>query len=660
MSVDTSAHTQDQGLWSGLYSDGLRLGVWTKYDKRTPQIFKEQGFAWLAEKRIWVGLRKWADDLIAALALLDPASFPREIGDAMLKKADQRREPFWSAAVRPALQTRGENKWFFMPPFDPATNRAMKKYNASWNSEEQCWMLTGVADDIFAYLDSIAIPVRNLTTVPADLPLRRQPGAWSPYLMHVSPEDEEASGVKRLHVGGVVQVPGAEKKGEEKEPDNPLYKPLELLPVGDDVIEDIAVRFSLLPHQNEGVRHFLQRTSALNADDMGLGKTRQTIAAASYLPGGKVIVCPASLKDNWSREIQMVLLDTEPFIFESALPETQPDWCIVNYERLDDFLTAMEKLDWHFSVMAVDEAHYLKEPTAQRTENAFALAEHADRKWLLTATPMLNTPMESWTLLRLSGHPAGDIQAREFSKAFTKTRGDRQGLGGRISEWMIRRMKDDVLTLAGKYRQEPVITISEVDRVSYDAFMDDDELMVLQKINLARQWLERVKREPILEMLGDLQPDAKAIIFCNFEKSVQWFMKQLPEGSAVRLTGKETRKQRDAAVQKFQNDPNCRWFVGNIKAAGVGLNLTAATYVFFVSRPWTPADQTQAEDRAYRIGQDRRVEIYIPIVADSIDEQIRSLLIDKQKVTEDVLVGALETKAAQAASEDAMVEEVFS
>ncbi|WP_198926497.1 helicase-related protein, partial [Acidithiobacillus thiooxidans] len=95
-------------------------------------------------------------------------------------------------------------------------------------------------------------------------------------------------------------------------------------------------------------------------------------------------------------------------------------------------------------------------------------------------------------------------------------------------------------------------------------------------------------------------------------------------------------------------------------AAGVGLNLTAATYVFFVSRPWTPADQTQAEDRAYRIGQDRRVEIYIPIVADSIDEQIRSLLIDKQKVTEDVLVGALETKAAQVASEDAMVEEVFS
>ncbi|MBU2834234.1 SWF/SNF helicase family protein, partial [Acidithiobacillus thiooxidans] len=87
---------------------------------------------------------------------------------------------------------------------------------------------------------------------------------------------------------------------------------------------------------------------------------------------------------------------------------------------------------------------------------------------------------------------------------------------------------------------------------------------------------------------------------------------------------------------------------------------TAATYVFFVSRPWTPADQTQAEDRAYRIGQDRRVEIYIPLVADSIDEQIKSLLVDKQKITEDVLVGALETKAAQADAENAMPEEVLS
>jgi Superfamily II DNA/RNA helicases, SNF2 family len=82
--------------------------------------------------------------------------------------------------------------------------------------------------------------------------------------------------------------------------------------------------------------------------------------------------------------------------------------------------------------------------------------------------------------------------------------------------------------------------------------------------------------------------------------------------------------------------------VANIKAAGVGLNLTAATYVFFVSRPWTPADQTQAEDRAYRIGQNRRVEIYIPTIPDTIDEQIKALIQNKAEITADVLVGALD------------------
>jgi hypothetical protein len=90
--------------------------------------------------------------------------------------------------------------------------------------------------------------------------------------------------------------------------------------------------------------------------------------------------------------------------------------------------------------------------------------------------------------------------------------------------------------------------------------------------------------------------------------------------------------------------------VFGIKAAGVGLNPTAATYVFFVSRPWTPADQTQAEDRAYRIGQNLLVEVYIPIVPDTIDEQIRALLLNKKKITDDVLIGALE--AEQRRSED--------
>ena len=657
--------TKSASLWRGMYSDGIRLGLWTGYDKFTTPASKEAikkgGFAWLAEKKIWCGPLNKARSTIEDLAHGWPHQHPIEQGMAILEKAMRQPEPFWAMAVRPKLDQKHENgPWIFSFPYDQTTITFLKRSGrAQWDAGAQAWVIEGRKKDVLALLDDAAIPERYIAVHGFGEPFQLTPaaGGWTPYLVGVDEDDVETERVK-LEVDGAEMPLESSMTAEEKAKlkamedakaareaaiQRAFYEPMALLPVDESVIEDLAVRCSLMPHQNDGVRHFLTRTCALNGDDMGLGKTRQTVSAASHLSGGKVIVCPASLKDNWSREIRMVIPDAEPFIFENAFPDTQPEWLIVNYERLAALLAALDaNHDWKFVVAAFDEAHYLKEPSAQRTQASFDLAARAERKWLLTATPMLNKPEETWTLLRLSGHPAGEVDLKTFSDHFTKSRNDRKGLGDRISEWMIRRLKDEVLTLEGKYRQEPLLSADDDDMAVYRDFMDDDTLIPLQKINLARQWLEQVKRGPILEMMNDLQPDAKAIIFCNFEVTVEWFMSQLPKGSAVRLTGKESRKKRDAAVTMFQTDPSYRWFVANIKAAGVGLNLTAATYVFFVSRPWTPADQTQAEDRAYRIDQNRRVEIYIPTIPDTIDEQIKALLASKQEITSDVLAGALE------------------
>jgi hypothetical protein len=657
--------TKSVSLWRGMYSDGIRLGLWTGYDKLTTpaskEVIKKGGFAWIGEKKIWCGPLSKARATIEDLAHGWPGQHPLERGMAILEKAMRQPEPFWAMAVRPKLDQKRENgPWIFSFPYDQTTIAIIKKSGrAKWDAALQAWAIDGEKDDVLALLETAAIPERYIAVHGFGEPFQLTPaaGGWTPYLVGVDEDDVETERVK-LQVEGAeiplesslsdeekakLKAMDAAKAAREEAIQRAFYEPMALLHVDESVIEDLAVRCSLMPHQNDGVRHFLTRTCALNGDDMGLGKTRQTISAASHLPGGKVIVCPASLKDNWSREIRMVIPDAEPFIFENILLADQPEWLIVNYERLGALLDDLDAdHDWKFIVAAFDEAHYLKEPSAQRTKASFDLAARAERKWLLTATPMLNKPEETWTLLRLSGHPAGDIDLKEFSGHFAKSRNDRKGLGDRISEWMIRRLKDEVLTLEGKYRQEPLLSADDDDMAVYRDFMDDDTLIPLQKINLARQWLEQVKRGPILEMLDDLQQDAKAIIFCNFEATVEWFMGRLPKGSAVRLTGKESRKKRDEAVTRFQNDPSCRWFVANIKAAGVGLNLTAATYVFFISRPWTPADQTQAEDRAYRIGQNRRVEIYIPTIPDTIDEQIKALLTSKQEITSDVLAGALE------------------
>ena len=672
----TMAGSSTSSLWRGMYSDGLRLGFWIQYDQdstpRSKEVIKNHDFGWMPEKKIWVGPLIKATATIEALAEGWPAQHPRELGLAILAKAMANEEPFWAMCVRPRLMETPDGQWSFSFPFDTTTVAFLKATRkAHWNAGTKGWDIHGNRAAALAVLEEVGVPDRYVIISARGEPdrLPQATGGWTPYLVGVDADDVETERVK-LQVGGAempLESNGDGPSGEELDAlekakaeraeliQRAFFAPMALLPVEDAVIDEIAARCSLMPHQNDGVRHFLTRTSALNGDDMGLGKTRQTVSAASHLPGGKVIVCPASLKDNWGREIRMVIPDAEIFIFENALPDMQPEWLIVNYERLG---ALMERLgadlsqgatpsqgathDWKFIVAAFDEAHYLKEPSAQRTQASFDLAKRAERKWLLTATPMLNKPEETWTLLRLSGHPAGDVDVKTFAGHFAKSRNDRKGLGDRISEWMIRRMKDDVLTMEGKFRQEPLLSASDQQMTEYHGFMDDDTLIPLQKINLGRQWLERVKREPILEMLGDLQQDAKAIIFCNFEATVEWFMDQLPAGSAVRLTGKESRQQRDRAVQKFQNDPECRWFVANIKAAGVGLNLTAATYVFFVSRPWTPADQTQAEDRAYRIGQNRRVEIYIPTIPDTIDEQIKALIQNKAEITADVLVGALD------------------
>ncbi|MBU2770123.1 DEAD/DEAH box helicase [Acidithiobacillus caldus] len=653
--------TSTAGLWRGMYSDGRRIGLWTTFHKDTnpfsKEVVKRYGFSWLADKKIWVGPLDNAKTLIRELSGRWPELYPLNAGSAILAKAKALIEPFWAMSVRPRLVER-DGIWHFSFPYDTTTISFLKKSRvASWDGQSSAWEFQDDLSlgDITDLLSAAAVPERYLTIVHSGEPIQmpKAVSGWTPYMVYVDRNDIETE-------RGDLQVSGAERaiesstapEDEEKQMQKQrraaliqqaFYQPLLLLPIEDETIENIVVRCSLMPHQNDGIRHFLARTSALNGDDMGLGKTRQTVAAAGHLAGAKVIACPASLKDNWSREIRMVYPDAVPFIFENVLPDEQPEWLIVNYERIPALLKQLVDTDrnWKFTVAAFDEAHYLKEPSALRTKASFDLAAKAERKWLLTATPMLNCPEETWTLLRLSGHPAGDLDLRTFSEHFSKSRNDRLGLGERISEWMIRRTKDEVLTLAGKYRQEPYVSVDSEQMERYTIWMEDNNLTALQKINFARQWLEEMKRGPILEMLNDLQPDAKAIIFCNFEKTVRWFMDAMPEGSAVRLTGKENRKQREAAVHRFQNDPECRWFIGNIKAAGVGLNLTAATYVFFVSRPWTPADQTQAEDRAYRIGQDRRVEIYIPTIPHTIDEDIRELLKSKGEITEDVLAGAL-------------------
>lgn len=398
-------------------------------------------------------------------------------------------------------------------------------------------------------------------------------------------------------------------------------------------IDDALSKHSLMDHQPAGIKHLLQRTSALLADDMGLGKTRQAVIAAAIRAGDRpvLVITLSTLIINWEREIQMVYPDAR-ISKQRFDPETQ--WAIVNYERLGDYVL----LAGHFEVMIIDEAHRLKEPTAGWTRHGFDIAAKIPNRYLLTGTPVLNRESELHTLLRLSGHPVGQLPLKAFCEQFAGSQDFRKNLREAISDWMLRRRKDVLPNLKGKQRQTLPVELTTEERKEYERLRLEDRPS-LARLGSLRQLLERVKIRVIMELLVELDVEDKVILFCEFKDTVTELNVRCSEAGhgCVTLIGSDTIVKRQKAIDAFQNDADIRIFIGTTAAAGTGNNLTAANYVMFLGLPWTPGLQDQAEDRAYRNGQLRMVVVKIPLVEETIDQALWQMLEDKRLITQELI-----------------------
>lgn len=417
-------------------------------------------------------------------------------------------------------------------------------------------------------------------------------------------------------------------------------------------LEGILSKFSLYrPYQVDGVIHMLSRTSALLADDMGLGKTRQAVVTGEILLsfGGNakmkgLVACPASLVLNWKKEIEMVAPQAKVSVFK-----WDPDarWIVTSYDQLISLVPYVS----HFKVIFTDEAHQLKDPAAVRTRTVFDVAATIPYRYILTGTPILNKEAEIHTLLRLAGHPLGQLAVKDFTTQFGGNKEFRRLLNERISEWMLRRMKEVVLTLPGKVRQLVYTSLPAEVMKKYDHIANDPNLTALVKIGKLRMMLERAKIEHvIMDMVGELSGTDKLIVFCEFKSNVNFVADLLEQAGiqVVTLTGDDSAKKRQAAVDAFQEDPDIGGFVGTTLAAGVGHTLTAANYVFFASLPWTSALKNQGEDRAYRNGQKRPVFIKIPLVDETIDIDLWQMLCFKHGIATDIVSAEGEDKAMEA------------
>ena len=461
--------------------------------------------------------------------------------------------------------------------------------------------------------------------------------------------------------------------------------------------EEIAE--DLYPHQIEGIAFLLGRRRALLADDMGLGKTRQSVLAMveAESEGPYLVICPASVKRNWAREIQLVLPTTEPIIVGPApLPSTYcRDWVIINYEILGKHLEELLTFDWKGVVF--DEAHYLKNHQSQRSRNAAKLVkaiQHEPIVHALTGTPMTNRPRDLFPILRLVNHPLGKSFlsfAKRYCEAYQGDFGlvadgasNLEELTVQLHGVMLRRTKDEVLDLPPKVRtwmdvelhpyaiqhfnrlvQEFIskfdtpeaidgspesFGLSSKHREELDNSIDTSDLgSGMGRITQVRRAIAFVKcRHTIKFVENALEQGEKVIIFTSFLNTMQRFQTHFKD-RAVYVSGEVPVHERQNRVDRFQNDDDIKLFIANMHIAGVGINLTAARQIVFNDLDWVPTNHWQAEDRAYRIGQTGTVNVTYMIATGTVDSFVKTVLETKAALMDSIVEGSILIPDAEAA-----------
>lgn len=608
--------------------DGRRVGLATPYGADVNELMRSLGASWAPHRRMWVsevsGMRPLLDGLQRAAIHLPAFSFDAA-RDVAVTAWQNPQSDYFTALLDVQLLPLAKGGHAVSAAFDPLVVRALKQLGGRFHKHAQAWevhrpphvilealkCVAGV-EETFVFVHDSQLLLEDLVTgAKSEVPIT-VPGAAPPQLDRpAAPQDPYGSGFLSA-----------------------LGTPLQRLQVDECALAHAAHECGLRDYQVPGVRHLLGLSSALLADDMGLGKTRQAVVAGRLAAGPDqvLVACPASLALNWEREIHAAYPNAKvALIGQHSMDEVRAaDWIVANYERLGGLV---REASLRLAVMLVDEAHYLKEHQAGRTRNAFLLAERVPRRFLLTGTPVLNREIEVHTLLRLSGHPLGRMPLTEFRREFAGDATKRAQLAERVSEWMLRRGKDVLKDLGEKLHQTRILQ-SPDNLAAYKKILADPALQTMPKLTKLRQHLEASKIDFLLDAVHGLPEGGKALIFCEYMDTVEQLKQALTAGGVrcVSLVGSDPPKKRMAAVDAFQLDASVQVFIGTTTAAGVGITLTAANYVFFASLPWTPALKRQAEDRAYRSGNTRDVFVITPLVAGTIDEQIHLLLEAKRDI----------------------------
>ncbi len=438
-------------------------------------------------------------------------------------------------------------------------------------------------------------------------------------------------------------------------------------------------------YQREGICFGLEHKRIIIGDEPGLGKTLQSIGivdTANAYPC--LVICPSSLKINWQREFEK-FTDKSALVLDNNVRTT---WgyllsmgvhqvAIVNYESLRKFFVwdirggkqfRLKDVVFNpqiqaFKSIIIDESHRVKDPSAQQTIFTKGLSVGKDWCILLSGTPVVNRPEDLIAQLSIMNR-LGEFGGRaKFIADYCTDPKDKTAepavplseLSRQLYDTcMIRREKAKVLPqLPDKTRVDLYIEISNDKEYNLAA---EDLAAYLQEYTECTDWeirrkmrMEALVRFMTLRSLATkgkiaqavdfirtfLDSGKKLIVFCSLHEIVDELQKVFPR--AVTVTGRDSSVNKQASVDAFQNNPNVQLIICSIKAAGVGLTLTAASDVAFIELAWTYADCCQCEDRAHRIGQKDNVTCYYLLGRGTIDHTIYRLIHRKKSIANEIM-----------------------
>lgn len=499
---------------------------------------------------------------------------------------------------------------------------------------------------------------------------------------HMRLRKHHVSLIQELQAGALAQVIMSRKLEKLQQFDNI-----------DDIPLPVGFKGELRPYQKAGYNwmNFLRdfNFGGCLADDMGLGKTIQTLAMLLHekergAVGANLLIMPTSLIYNWEKEAQKFAPSLKILTYTGINRIKEPAMFAEYDLVLTSYGTARVDVDiikqYHYNYIILDESQAIKNPGSQITKEVGKLT--AKSKLVLSGTPIENSTLDLWSQMNFVN--PGLLGTQSFFKKefmYTIEKGADESamkkLHAIIKPFILRRHKSQVATeLPAKVENIRYCTMTEEQEHLYEetksSFRNNileqiekngfskSQIMILQGLTKLRQLANHPKMidedyehssgklKEIIEMLDNtIQSDHKVLVFSQFVKHLSIIKAYLEKEKIPYAYLDGSTKNREEQVDLFQNNPEIKVFLISLKAGGVGLNLTAADYVFILDPWWNPAAEAQAIDRAHRIGQDKTVFIYKFITKNSVEEKILALQNAKLRLstelitTEDSFVKAL-------------------